>query len=457
MTCNNCNDVPIRGARYKCAQCADFDLCEACEAHDVHRHHVLLKIAVPVPSLMNPRTPLVRRFYPGELEPRELSRTVSEQLEATTHLHSVDLASLYCEFCVLASIAENGTEVVTRDTFFKCLGQFGSSRSVLAARLFAFFDADGDGVLTFPELARSFSVYNKGTLAEKTPHVFRAYDVDGDGKISRDDLRIMLEAFADTNRDLTHNMVHTMEDDILEDPAKLLPGQPVSAAFTAPIPADSPSALDKEVTALRAEVMAMRESSAARRVAMLPVRTREPSESGHTAEMRNTSRSSSRASARIDAGREPDDHNGSSSSSVSFAATTSATIGTVASLNTPRPLVHPTTQTIVPSPASTNAAQQPAQSESSVSHTRSQVREPSQGIMARSTASLNASMDALDEEYDMPVMEALSQDAIRLMIDDIFAEATPADPTCLEYDEFCSYLQRNAGLAIYLEVLGSIF
>ncbi|KAJ1934084.1 hypothetical protein EC988_008916, partial [Linderina pennispora] len=183
MTCNNCSEVPIRGARYKCAQCADYDLCEACEAHDVHRHHVLLKIAVPVPSLMNPRTPLVRRFYPGDLEPRELPRDISEPLEASTHLHPVDLASLYCEFCVLASIAEDGREVITRDTFFTCLGQFGGSRSVLAARLFAYFDADCDGVLTFPELARSFSVYNKGTLAEKTPHVFRAYDVDGDGKI----------------------------------------------------------------------------------------------------------------------------------------------------------------------------------------------------------------------------------------------------------------------------------
>ncbi|KAJ1958055.1 hypothetical protein EC988_000510 [Linderina pennispora] len=264
----------------------------------------------------------------------------------------------------------------------------------------------------------------------------------------------MLEAFADTNRDLTRNMVHTMEDDILEEPAKLLPGQPISAAFTAPIPADSPSALDKEVSALRAEVMAMRESSAARRVAMLPVRTREPSESENTAEPRNTSRTSSRASARIDSGREPDDHNCSSSSSVSFAATTSATIGTVASLSTPRPAVHPTGPSTVSSTAA--PVQQPPLPESSAVQPRLQMREPPQG-MQRAATSTHASMDELDEEYDMPVMEALSQDAIRLMIDDIFAEAMPADPTCLEYDEFCSHLQRNAGLAIYLEVLGSIF
>ncbi|ORX73654.1 hypothetical protein DL89DRAFT_253599 [Linderina pennispora] len=230
------------------------------------------------------------------------------------------------------------------------------------------------------------------------------------GKISRDDLRIMLEAFADTNRDLTRNMVHTMEDDILRGarqaaagPAHLrLPSPP-------PFPADSPSALDKEVSALRAEVMAMRESSAARRVAMLPVRTREPSESENTAEPRNTSRTSSRASARIDSGREPDDHNGSSSSSVSFAATTSATIGTVASLSTPRPPVHPTGPSTVSSTAA--PVQQPPLPESSTVQPRLQMREPLQG-MQRAATSTHASMDELDEEYDMPVMEALSQDAI---------------------------------------------
>ncbi|KAJ1961989.1 Thymidylate synthase, partial [Dipsacomyces acuminosporus] len=366
-SCNSCRETPIHGIRYKCAQCPQYDLCEACEAHDVHKHHVLLKINVPLPSLMNPRIPLIRQLYPGSLSPKELPRDLRKELEATTHLYRVDLLSLYNVFCVLATVTEDGTEAITRETFYKCLGQFGGPHSILADRLFAFYDEDKDGVITFPEMARGYSIYNKGTFDEKAPRVFRAYDVDSDGKISRDDLRIMLEAFADTNRDLTRNIVRTMEEDVLEDPSKLLPGQPISAAFTAPIPADSPSGLDKEVSALRAEVLALRESSAARRVAMLPVRTREPSESGR-------------------AGSEADRIDGigsdSGSSAASVAATTSATIGT---------------------------------------------------------------------DGDWPVMEALSQDAIRLMIDEIFAEAATTDPTCMNYEEFLRYLHRNSSLAIYLE------
>jgi hypothetical protein len=34
--CNGCSVVPIRGIRYRCANCADFDLCESCEAQGLH-------------------------------------------------------------------------------------------------------------------------------------------------------------------------------------------------------------------------------------------------------------------------------------------------------------------------------------------------------------------------------------------------------------------------------------
>ena len=30
MTCDNCNQSPLRGPRWKCRQCADFDLCSRC-------------------------------------------------------------------------------------------------------------------------------------------------------------------------------------------------------------------------------------------------------------------------------------------------------------------------------------------------------------------------------------------------------------------------------------------
>ncbi|KAJ2221467.1 hypothetical protein GGH19_001992 [Coemansia sp. RSA 1807] len=449
-TCNSCQETPIRGIRYKCAQCATVDICEACEANDVHRHHVMLRISVPIPPLMNSRMPLIRKIYPGTLQPKELAREVRKELETTTCLDRIDIISLYNEFCVLASNID-GTEAITRTSFYKCLGQFGGADSVLASRIFAYYDADGDNLITFPEMARGFSVYNKGTPEEKAPGVFRAYDVDGDNMLSRDDLRIMLEAFADASREITKNMVRALEDDVLEAPSRLLPGQPISAAFTAPIPTHSPSALDKEVSALRAEVNALRESAAVRREVL--------DEQGE---------------GESDAGSEG-----------SGAATTSATVGTIASLRMPRrmsanvtisndgsgPTASDTAQPVAehvdqPAPPTSNNQNNNAAAVAAftdIVHANT-LNPPatSLDLLAassdpRNTLHLQTAWHDTNEDDDWSVMEALSQDAIRLMIDEIFTEAAPRDPICMTYSEFYEYLQRNSSLAVYFEVLGTIF
>ena len=46
VICDGCKEF-VRGIRYKCSVCGDFDLCETCEAVDVHPEHALLKIRRP--------------------------------------------------------------------------------------------------------------------------------------------------------------------------------------------------------------------------------------------------------------------------------------------------------------------------------------------------------------------------------------------------------------------------
>jgi hypothetical protein len=59
---------PIRGTRYKCINCPDFDLCALCEDQEIHeRNHVFIKIRIPIPPLANQRTPIASVFYPGNL------------------------------------------------------------------------------------------------------------------------------------------------------------------------------------------------------------------------------------------------------------------------------------------------------------------------------------------------------------------------------------------------------
>jgi hypothetical protein len=65
IICSSCNDV-IRGIRYMCANCTDYDVCEACEKKDVHyKTHVFLKIRIPIPALAIPPGALLPVLYPG--------------------------------------------------------------------------------------------------------------------------------------------------------------------------------------------------------------------------------------------------------------------------------------------------------------------------------------------------------------------------------------------------------
>jgi hypothetical protein len=49
IICDGCGVTPIKGLRYKCTVCPDYDLCATCEAKNEHPEtHPLLKIHAPV-------------------------------------------------------------------------------------------------------------------------------------------------------------------------------------------------------------------------------------------------------------------------------------------------------------------------------------------------------------------------------------------------------------------------
>lgn len=53
VTCDRCQMSPIRGIRFKCLQCPDFDLCAECDTRadiieDHHPNHVMLKLPITI-------------------------------------------------------------------------------------------------------------------------------------------------------------------------------------------------------------------------------------------------------------------------------------------------------------------------------------------------------------------------------------------------------------------------
>ena len=67
--CDVCGMNPIVGIRYKCVNCADFDLCQYCEEiPEIHNSdHLFLKIRKPLPrNLFRPSAPLLPVLYPQQ-------------------------------------------------------------------------------------------------------------------------------------------------------------------------------------------------------------------------------------------------------------------------------------------------------------------------------------------------------------------------------------------------------
>lgn len=46
VVCDGC-EQGIRGSRFKCCVCADYDLCVVCEGSGVHTEHPMIRVSLP--------------------------------------------------------------------------------------------------------------------------------------------------------------------------------------------------------------------------------------------------------------------------------------------------------------------------------------------------------------------------------------------------------------------------
>ena len=250
VTCNSCGAMPIRGIRYRCANCNDFDLCETCETLQVHpKTHLFYKVRVPAPFLANPRhaQPV---WYPGKPAglPASLAIPLRKMLVDETGYENAEVDAMWDQFKCLAATEwyedPNGLGMaIDRKTFDKCFSPAHASQlrspQLIYDRIFAFYDVNGDGMIGFEEFVRGLASLNSKKKDERLRKIYQGYDIDGDGYVDRKDFLRMFRAYYALTKDLAEEMIIGLEDEDMEGMnarETIVGSQPISSIFATAIP-----------------------------------------------------------------------------------------------------------------------------------------------------------------------------------------------------------------------------
>jgi len=259
VTCNSCGIMPIRGIRYRCANCLDYDLCELCEATQIHpKTHLFYKVRIPAPFLGHPRQPEPVQ-YPGKPAApiHNLTKDAIKKLCDATGYQAPEVEAYWEQFrCVAATVWPEDSGhynlAIDRQTFDKCFVPTTSIHppqpNLIYDRMFSYYDQNDDGFIGFEEFIKSLASLTKKNTNEFLKRIFKAYDIDSDGFVDRKDFLQMFKAYYAATKELTQDIFADMEDDVSEDGARniVLGSQPISSAFVGSIPrGDSSSAEGK--------------------------------------------------------------------------------------------------------------------------------------------------------------------------------------------------------------------
>lgn len=243
ITCNGCDTKPIRGVRWRCANCADFDLCSDCEATNSHiKTHVFYKIKVPAPYLGLPKQDPVYPGRPHLMNP-SISSSLKKRLLSKTKMEAEELEALWDQFTCLAGTEwesdpnEIGWALDRRafnQAFIPRYSTFVSAPNLIFDRIFAYYDSDHNGLIGFEEFINGLDGMHSRNPKIKNRIVFNGYDVDGDGYISRKDVLRIFRAYYAIEKDATRNYLAVASEELSVRGAleTIHSSQPLGSAFT---------------------------------------------------------------------------------------------------------------------------------------------------------------------------------------------------------------------------------
>lgn len=239
--CNSCGVVPIRGIRYRCSNCADYDLCEGCESQGLHsKSHIFYKVKVPAPS-SGPRH-MQPVWYTGDPDTtfRPLQKAMIVKLNRETGFERPELDAYWEQWTYMANTEwrddPDGINLaMDRKTFERCLVPSGSYKysapSLIFDRMFAFYDTNRDDLISFPEFLHGLAYRKK---KDKWSKIFDVYDIDGDGYVERKDFLRMFRSYYVLYRQMHRDLLESMDEQQMSstDAHRLITSrQPLSSAF----------------------------------------------------------------------------------------------------------------------------------------------------------------------------------------------------------------------------------
>jgi ZZ type zinc finger protein len=203
VRCDGCNMNPIRGIRYKCLNCPDYDICSNCDASMVHDPtHLTVSIKIPAPyiALWEPQDIL----YPAKQivhPPKNIASRVTKRLADKYDMESQLVEAYLEQFLSIANTPwrNDPNEIhmaIDRINFEKAFfAQLGPAsplgQNLLQDRIFYIY-ANKDGVVGFEDFILNISRFRNHD--ERLQVIFRAMDLDNDGFVTRKDFMRMFTA-----------------------------------------------------------------------------------------------------------------------------------------------------------------------------------------------------------------------------------------------------------------------